>query len=157
MIVVADTSPLNYLVLIGEIELLRALYDKVLIPREVHSELLRMRAPLAIREWAAALPGWCEVRSATTTDDPKLRELDPGERDAIQLALDSGVDTVLMDEVDGRREAARRHLHVIGTLAVLEQGAHRGLVNFRDALQRLEHTNFRLSAAVRDEFLKRNT
>jgi predicted nucleic acid-binding protein len=61
-----------------------------------------------------------------------------------------------MDEIAGRREAARRHLHVIGTLAVLEQAAQKGLLEFRDALQRLERTNFRLSAAVRDEFLLRN-
>jgi predicted nucleic acid-binding protein len=32
MIVVADTTPLNYLVLIGQIELLSALYRTVLIP-----------------------------------------------------------------------------------------------------------------------------
>jgi len=32
MIVVADTSPLNYLVLIDEIALLPALFQKVLIP-----------------------------------------------------------------------------------------------------------------------------
>ena len=36
MIVVADTTPLNYLVLIGQIELLSALYRTVLIPQEVH-------------------------------------------------------------------------------------------------------------------------
>jgi len=63
---------------------------------------------------------------------------------------------VLMDEVSGRREAVRRRLRVIGTLGILEQAAQRGLLNFRDALQRLEQTNFRLSVAVRDEFLKRN-
>lgn len=36
MNVAADTSPLNYLVLISEIGLLPALYDSVLIPEEVH-------------------------------------------------------------------------------------------------------------------------
>jgi hypothetical protein len=45
MIVVADTSPLNYLVLIGEIELLAALYQKVLIPEEVLRELQRTGTP----------------------------------------------------------------------------------------------------------------
>jgi len=37
-VVIADTSPLNYLVLIGQIELLRRLYGKVLIPTEVLAE-----------------------------------------------------------------------------------------------------------------------
>lgn len=39
MIVVADTSPLNYLVLIGEADLLYRLYGRVLIPQAVLSEL----------------------------------------------------------------------------------------------------------------------
>jgi len=156
MIVVADTSPLNYLVLIGEIERLPSLYQKVLIPQEVRREMLRERTPLTVRTWAANLPEWCEERQLSGTPDSSLDELDPGEREAIQLAAEAGVDTVLMDEVSGRREAVRRRLRVIGTLGILEQAAQRGLLNFRDALQRLEQTNFRLSVAVRDEFLKRN-
>ena len=35
MIVIADTSPLNYLVLIGEVDLLRRLYRQVMIPEAV--------------------------------------------------------------------------------------------------------------------------
>jgi predicted nucleic acid-binding protein len=156
MIVVADTTPLNYLILIGEIELLSALYESVLIPREVHRKLQHMRTPLPVREWAASLPKWCEVRDAVTAPDAALCELDAGERDAIQLALDAGIDTVLIDESEGRREAMLRHLHVTGTVAVLEKAAQRGWIDFRSTLQRLEQTNFRLSATVRDEFYRRN-
>jgi predicted nucleic acid-binding protein len=39
MIVIADTSPLNYLVLIGEAEVLRRLYGQVVIPEAVLREL----------------------------------------------------------------------------------------------------------------------
>lgn len=38
-VVVADTSPLNYLLLIGQIEILPGLYGKVLVPPEVLAEL----------------------------------------------------------------------------------------------------------------------
>jgi predicted nucleic acid-binding protein len=157
MIVVADASPLNYLVLIAEIELLPALYDKVLIPQEVHRELQQLQTPPTVRIWAGSLPAWCEVRSAASIIDPALSDLDPGEREAIQLALETGVDTLLMDEISGRREALRRRLHVTGTVAVLEKAAQRGLIDFRGALQRLGKTNFRLSATIHDEFLKRNS
>lgn len=34
-VLVADTSPLNYLVLIGEIGILRTLYGRVVVPPEV--------------------------------------------------------------------------------------------------------------------------
>jgi predicted nucleic acid-binding protein len=103
-----------------------------------------------------SLPAWCEVRSLISTPDAQLAELDPGERDAIQLALDTRVNTLLMDESEGRREALRRHLLVTGTLAVLEKAAQRGLIDFRVALDRLEKTTFRLSARVRTEFIQRN-
>jgi predicted nucleic acid-binding protein len=156
MIVVADTTPLNYLVLIGQIELLSALYRTVLIPQEVHRELQQPGTPPTVRAWATKLPAWCEVRASSSTPDPALSELDPGEREAIQLALEAGVNVLLMDETEGRREALRRHLQVAGTVSVLEKAAQRGLIDFRVALERLDQTNFRLSAKIRDQFIKRN-
>ncbi len=61
-VVVADTGPINYLLLIDEIALLERFFDRVLIPHEVHTELLSARAPTKVRAWAAHLPQWCEVR-----------------------------------------------------------------------------------------------
>jgi predicted nucleic acid-binding protein len=157
MIVVADTTPINYLVLIGEIELLPILYSKILIPHEVLRELRHPRSPFGVRGWASELPHWCEVRTPVSMPDSELKELDAGERDAIQLALDTGIDLVLMDDGEGRREAVRRQLKVMGTVGILEKAAQRGLIDFLAALKRLEETNFRVSAKVRDAFLGRNT
>ena len=53
MIVIADTSPINYLILIGEIDVLPALYDSVLIPPSVREELGRPR----LRSDGGGLPG----------------------------------------------------------------------------------------------------
>lgn len=102
------------------------------------------------------LPVWCQVRASSLELDDSLSELDPGEREAIQLALEVKADLLLMDESQGRREALRRNLRVTGTVAVLERAAQRGLIDFRVALERLDQTNFRLSARIREEFLKRN-
>ena len=58
---VADTSPLNYLVLIGAIDVLPRLFEAVIVPDAVKAELLHARAPAAVRRWAAAPPscsGW---------------------------------------------------------------------------------------------------
>jgi predicted nucleic acid-binding protein len=41
---------------------------------------------------------------------------------AIQLALELGVGTVLIDEADGRQLAERLHLEARGTLGILERG-----------------------------------
>ena len=51
MIVIADTSPINYLVQIGEIEVLPKLYDSILIPPSVRDGLRHPRAPAAVRRW----------------------------------------------------------------------------------------------------------
>lgn len=48
-IVVADTGPIHYLVLIGHIEILPALFEKVIIPSVVRAELTRAGAPDAYR------------------------------------------------------------------------------------------------------------
>lgn len=56
MIVVSDTSPLNYLILIEHAHLLEELYRRVLIPQAVWSELQAAGAPAQARAWTANLP-----------------------------------------------------------------------------------------------------
>jgi hypothetical protein len=53
MIVVADTSPINYLVLIGQIEILPRLYTRITIPSAVLKELKHPVAPEPVRDWSA--------------------------------------------------------------------------------------------------------
>lgn len=142
--------------LIGEIHLLPALYDRVLIPAEVHRELQNAGTPRIVREWALQVPTWCQVHNPTFELDSSLSELDSGERDAIRLALEFKIQTLITDDRDARREAERRHINVTGTVTVLEKSARLGLIDFRVALQKLEETNFRLSAKIRNEFLRRN-
>ena len=55
-VVVADTSPINYLVLIGEIGILPRLYQRIVIPEEVFVELMDTGAPPDVREWATTHP-----------------------------------------------------------------------------------------------------
>lgn len=54
MMVIADTSPVNYLVLIGSVDILPQLYGRVLVPPSVCSELQHPRAPETVRAWTAA-------------------------------------------------------------------------------------------------------
>ena len=50
MMVIADTTPINYLILIGEAELLTAVYGEVVIPEAVLNELLTERATASVRK-----------------------------------------------------------------------------------------------------------
>lgn len=150
MIVIADTGPINYLILIGEIEVLPALYHKILVPPSVCEELRRTRAPETVRTWIAQLPAWLEVRSPNKSPDAELAHLDAGERDAILLAEELGADQIIIDESRGRREAQRRQLPFTGTLGVLAAGAEQGLLDLRSAVDRLRQTNFHIAQNILD-------
>jgi predicted nucleic acid-binding protein len=151
---VADTGPLHYLVLIGEIGLLPALVNALLIPPEVRDELDHARTPAPVRAWTAAPPAWLRVQSAPPTGaDPGLARLDPGERAAIGLALAAGADAVLVDDRAGVAAARARGLAAIGTLGLLQRGARRGLVDLPDAIARLVATNFHIRQELLDMLL----
>lgn len=157
MIVIADTSPLNYLVLIGEVGILERLYHRVVIPEAVWRELQHPEAPAAVGEWIARRPLWLEVRHMTGSPDASLRSLGEGERQAILLAQEHRAEALLlMDEGQGRREARQRHLRITGTLGVLSDAASRGWVDLPSAFARLRQTTFRASPALLQSFLDRD-
>jgi predicted nucleic acid-binding protein len=56
-LVVADTGPINYLVLIGAIEVLQSLSERIFIPAAVHAELVDVEAPEVVRAWSLPLGG----------------------------------------------------------------------------------------------------
>lgn len=156
MIAVADTSPLNYLVLIGEADLLPVLFERILIPDAVLHELMHAHAPQRVRAWIANPPPWLEVRPVASAPSAQILDLDRGEREAIQLALEAGAGTVLLDDADGRRQAESMKLEVRGILGVLERGARLGRIDLREAPGRLIQTNFRMSPSVLEVLLHRN-
>ena len=61
ILVVADTGPLCYLILIEAVGLLPRMYDRVVIPSAVMAELAHPKAPAAVKTWAGSLPTWAEV------------------------------------------------------------------------------------------------
>jgi len=153
-VVVADTSPLNYLVLIGQIEILRALYRRVLVPPEVLAELADPGAPPQVLAWIHSQPAWLEVRAVREDrNDPTLRQIGPGERAAILLAQEELDVLLLIDDAAGRDEANRRDIRSTGTLGVLRAAAMRQLLDLPAALTRLAATNFRVSQSLIEELL----
>jgi predicted nucleic acid-binding protein len=153
MIVVADTTPIRYLVVIEREHLLPALYGRVLIPPAVVEELNHESTPDVVRAWLARRPNWLEIRQPTRTLPPEV-DLDRGEQEAIALAEELSADLLLVDEWDARLEAERRHLRVVGTLRVLADGASRGLTDLEESFERLRHTNFRVNRVLLESLLE---
>lgn len=155
MVVVADTSPINYLVLIAQINLLPRLYTRILIPPAVLAELKHPLAPELVRDWACSAPTWLEVVSPTGS--LVLPQLDRGESEAIALATEVHAEVLLIDEQAGRQEAVRRGLRIAGTLSVLDEADQAGLVVFDDAVAQLCKTSFRVSQAVLSEIRQKRS
>ena len=157
MLVVADTSPLNYLVLMQQDTLLPTLYERVMIPPAVREELQRPRTPQAVRQWVAHPPAWLTVQppqqSLSRQQFPRLRN---GELEAIPLAQERHADLLLMDERDGRRVARGRGLRVTGIIGVLETAAIQGLIDLPSVLAQLQATTFYASPSLYDEVLARD-
>ena len=78
--IVADTTPLNYLVLIQAAEILPNLYGTVLIPPAVKAELAHTNTPAIVRAWISQPPQWLEVVGLKQPVDSALAHLDAGER-----------------------------------------------------------------------------
>ncbi len=155
MIVVADTSPLNYLIQIACESLLPALYQSILIPAAVVAELEDPSAPAPVKQWMSRVPEWVKVRKIVGQPDAALWVLGPGEREAIQLAEEQHADLLLIDERKGRIEATRRGLATTGTLGVLLVAADRGLIDAEASYNRLmRETNFRITPTLETSFLR---
>jgi predicted nucleic acid-binding protein len=156
-VVVADTSPLFYLLSIGNIDLLPQLFGTVFVPGAVHKELCHPAASTVVRDWANHPPGWLKITAVDIVDDSAFVPLDAGERAAITLALFLSADLILIDERKGTNVALGKGFEVTGTLGVLGLAARRGLVDLAASFARLKRTNFRYRQEIMDALLDEQT
>jgi predicted nucleic acid-binding protein len=155
MIVIADTTPLNYLILIDLPHILHELFGQVIVPRAVLTEMESPFAPDKVLQWLRQRPDWLVVKDVRQ-EDPTLAHLDPGERDAIMLAQELQADLILLDERLGRQEATERKFNVTGTVGILERAGTRGLIDIAAAVSQLRQTNFRVSPRLLNALLDRH-
>ena len=156
MRVITDNTPLRYLILLEYVEILPALFGRIMIPQSVVHELQHPRTPEVVRLWLAHAPAWLEVRHSTSREDTALSILDAGERDAILLMQEFNADLLLIDEEDGYGVATQRGMRCMRTVGMLEQAGIRGLLDLHEAIARLRRTNFRIRPEVLDNVLARD-
>lgn len=152
--IVSDTTPLNYLILIDTVEILPRLYERIMIPTAVYRELSRPETPHKVKNWLQTHPDWLEVRKTSYPDSTP--ELDIGEQEAIGLAVELRANKILLDEKAARAVAKAHGLTVIGTLGSLEAAAIQHLIDLPEALQRLGQTNFHCAPRLIEALIERN-
>lgn len=118
--IVTNTSPLIALVAAWDtLEPLKELYASVVVPKEVSDEILVGGSKnFAAKEFEMA--DFLEVANEYINISRYLsNSLDRGEAAVIQLALDSNIETVCIDEAIGRRVARMSGLNLTGSVGIL--------------------------------------
>jgi predicted nucleic acid-binding protein len=146
-IVIADTSSLILFHKIGEFELLRKLYNKVIITPEVQAEFQEQ------------LPNWIKIESVL---DKKYQEfietqVDWGEASTIALAKEIENTLLLLDDLKARKLAGKLNLKFTGTLGVINKARQLGIVHkIKPLIDKLLLTDFRISENIVNELLRLN-
>ena len=158
--VVSDSSPLNYLALLSDFDLLRQIYHTVVIPPAVYREVVESGADYPVEKAVqAALGDWISVAEAPgAADVATLRHafhLDLGESEAILVAEALENASVLMDERRGVQCARSRGMVVIRTPLIYAHAKLLGLVgSVQEKLDELRSHGFRLSNRHYEQILR---
>ncbi|MCC6328492.1 MAG: DUF3368 domain-containing protein [Acidobacteria bacterium] len=142
-IVIADASSLIALDNISELDVLRRLYNAIIVTPEVAGE------------YGLETPAWIHIRAASNRSRRHLEasRLDSGEISSIALALDSVDPLLIIDERKGRRVAEQLGIDIIGIVGVLIKAKLAGFIRDPETLlDRLESVDFRLSDALKARF-----
>src|SRR5580704_14715569 len=159
MIAVSNTTPLRYLIAIGQDDLLGKLFEKVFVPTGVHEELTDLRTPEDVRRRELSLAAWFEVRAVQQSHEAAFPvTLHLGEREAILLAEARRADVLLVDEQIGGTIALSRKLPLRGRWVFLERADRMGFVSeFPQILQRLKASEIHEARALLAEQIGRFT
>jgi len=154
VIVISDTSPITNLAAIGQLDLLRQLYETIIIPLAVYDEMVAVdkivsgAVEVQTFDWiqAQTVVNAQSIRNIQTTHE----DIDLGEAEAIILALELKANLILMDERRGRALAVKYGLNMTGLLDVLLQAKHNGLISdVKPLIDRLiEIAGFRISSQL---------
>ena len=153
-IVISNNSPLVGLFGLNLLSLLRDLYIEVWIPREVEKEFLK-KDPRVRREALNSAP-WIKVVDLT---DPQsaanYQGVDPGEAEALALAVEHEASLILLDEKRGRRRAEESRLTVKGIVGILLEAKQEGLINvIEQLLIQLKKNGIHLSESLINNALR---
>ena len=152
---ICNTSPIQYLYQLGQLDLLRQLCGIIFVPPAVVEELAAGRA-LGVSLPEVATIDWVKIRRPTSEKAlPLVTNLGPGEAEVLMLALESPGAVVILDDGLARDIARTHRLPLKGTLGVLIEAKQRGLIReMKPLLDRLQELRFRLAPHTRAAILK---
>lgn len=149
-VLVTNTTPLISLVAAtGNLDILKFLYARVVVPLEVAEEV-RVGGKQSFGLDVFNGTQWLDIQAAKVTLQPFLsNSLDKGEASVIQTAMNLGLPLACIDETAGRRVARLCGLDVTGSVGILLKARRLGFaVSIPQALQRMQAQGIWLSDQV---------
>jgi len=147
VIVVSDSSPLIALSSVGRLDLMQLIFETIIIPVSVRDEIMGTAAKISVE-----LPSFIRVEPVAAELPVRFLKLNlhAGESEAIALALERGIQGIILDDKQARETADELGLKVIGTLGVLILAKRKGFLSeVRPIMaQIIERVNFRIAPSV---------
>lgn len=162
MNIVLNASPLIYLGKKRRINLLKQVFEKILIPPEVEEEIMKLsESPEAVQLRDAIQEGWIVVERPSKNKVRQIAklftEIDLGEASVIALAIEHQRESVLIDDAEARIAAEYFKLNVYGTLyVILEAYKHnifKSKIEVKSIVDNMLKKGFYLSTEVYARFL----
>lgn len=159
MIVISDTTPIISLIKIEKLNLLKELYEQIIIPEAVFSELTSnhdFENEISIVKNCDFIRTAKVVNTETLDVLKKISGLDSGESESIVLYDECNANLLLIDERKGRKVATQLGIKIIGTVGIMMQAFDKGLLTpseIKSDLQKLISSDIRFSKSLCNRIL----
>lgn len=161
MPVVSDASPLILLAKIGKLDLLKELYQEIIIPSQVRNEVVENKDKASSLILSGIENGWIKQKDGGISSEIKrLGEklgLHNGETAALSVAKGLDIKEILADDKLARMAARILGLKAIGCLGVMMKAYENGIVTRNeaiDSIQKLVKAGLWVSPEVLTEVFK---
>lgn len=147
--VIVNSTPLIVLCGIGRLNILRELYEEIVIPTAVFREVTAKDDSACVQIRSAG--EWIHVEGIQDCSEKKMykAKLHDGELEVMILAQEQDADLVILDDNAAKKTAKYLGLSVTGTLGVLVKSKRMGIIEtVRPLLSEMRSNGFYVSNAV---------
>ena len=153
--IIVNSTPLIALAKANKLEILKGMYEHIIIPEAVYREVAEKDDVAAQRIEAAR--EWIEVRKVDSNLDRRMykAKLHDGEVEVMLLAQEIGADAVVIDDGAARKTAEYLGLPLTGTLGVMIKAKQRGLLEaVMPVIQQMEQNGILFSRELKEKIRK---
>lgn len=147
--VIVNSTPLIVLCGIGRLDILRELYEEIVIPPAVFREVTAKDDSACVQ--IRSVGEWIRVEGIKDCSEKKMykAKLHDGEVEVMILAQEKDADLVILDDNAAKKTAKYLGLSVTGTLGVLVKAKRLGIIEaVRPLLSEIRNNGFYISNAV---------